>query len=159
MISKKLSQMLIKQIGDELFASHYYLGISAYFASESLDKWAEFFKAQSEEERGHAMRIINFLIDVGIDFTLPAVGEAKAKFPSAESAVESALKHEQKVTKSFQTMAQVAMQEKDFSGFQFLQWFLEEQVEEEALMQKCLDVLRGVRNPFEAQEFLPEREH
>jgi ferritin len=159
MISKKLSQMLSKQIGDELFASHYYLGISAYFARESLEKWAEFFKAQSEEERGHALRIINFLIDVGIDFTLPAVGEAKAKYPSAEAAVEAALKHEQKVTKSFQTMAQVALQEKDYTGFQFLQWFLGEQVEEEALMQKCLDVLRGVPNPFEAQEFLPEREH
>lgn len=157
MISKKLSQMLGKQIGDELSASNYYLATSVYFARNSLDKWAEFFKAQSDEERGHALRIINFLVDVGVDFAIPAVGEVKVKFPSAEYAVESALKHEQKVTKSFQAMAQIALQEKDYTGFQFLQWFLEEQVEEEALMQKCLDVLRGVQNPYEAQLLLPER--
>ncbi|MCH8275436.1 MAG: ferritin [Armatimonadetes bacterium] len=157
MISKKLTKALTEQIGHEFAASHSYLGVAVYFAHRSLDKWAAFFSAQAEEERQHALKIVHFLTDVGAEFSLAPVPEAKTKFASAKAAVKAALKSEQGVSAQFHAMAETALKEKDYTSLQFLQWFIEEQVEEEALMGEVLDILEGVENPFLAEPLLPGR--
>ncbi|MBA3725029.1 MAG: ferritin [Armatimonadetes bacterium] len=158
MISKKLAKALKEQVGHELGASQIYLGMAAYFGLQDLEKWADIFHKQSVEERGHAMKIIQFLIDVDAAFTLPAVSEAPTTYDSAMEVIQSALKNEQLVTKQFQTMAQMALDEKDFTSFQFLQWFIEEQVEEEATMRKYESLLKSDPDPFRAEMIVAELE-
>lgn len=158
MISKKLGSLLEAQVGNELQASNMYLAIAVWFGQQSLDKWADFFYHQSEEEREHAMKIVRFLVDVGFPFNIPAVGASKSNYKDAKAAVNAAMKNEQTVTGQFKAMAEACMKEKDFTTFQFIQWFIEEQVEEEATMQKLLDILDSTSNAREAELHLPEEE-
>lgn len=154
MITKQLADMLRKQIGQELQAAHMYMGIGSYFAHEGLDKWAALFHEQSDEERGHAMKIVRFLSDVGEEAAFPALKESSASYASAEAAVRAALKSEQVVSDSFRKMAAAAMKHGDFTTFEFLQWFIAEQVEEEAKMSKLLELIASGVNLFVAEELL-----
>lgn len=158
MITDKLRDALERQVGHELAASQHYLGIAAYFGLENLDKWADIFYAQSQEEREHALKIIRFLIDVDKPFTFPSVAESKTSYGSAQEALQWALDNERQVTKQFKDMAEAALQEKDYTAFQFLQWFIEEQVEEEATMDKYVALLKSEANPFRAEMIISELE-
>jgi ferritin len=158
MISDKLAKALTRQIGNEMEASQQYLAVATYFALQNLDKWAALFYAQSDEERGHGMKILHFLTDVDVPATLPAVGEAKPNFKSAQDVIQKCLDWERSVTKSFHDMAETAIAEKDYTSFQFLQWFIQEQVEEEALMGKLLDIVKSGIDLFQAQLVLPDHE-
>jgi ferritin len=156
MISAPLAELLIKQIGSELTAHQNYMAISLYFRRQSLDEWAKLFHQQALEEAQHASKILNFLIDCEVEFDLPAIGAASTKFAAAIDAVKSAQASERRVTTEFQTMARVATENQDFVGFQFLQWFLEEQVEEEAKMAKIYDLVSSGVNLFQAQPLLTQ---
>ena len=155
MLTSALAQALNKQIASEFSASNHYLAIATYFAKQSLDEWAAFFFRQSEEERMHGMKILNYLIDNDADVHLPATKEARVDFPDALAAVSSALESEQKVTQQFNDMAALATKHNDFRGLQFLQWFINEQVEEEAIMGKLVDLVNSGVNLFQAQQYLP----
>lgn len=154
MISDKLRKALHAQVGNELAASHQYLAVAVYFANLSLDGWADFFYAQSDEEREHGMKIVKFLVEVDAEFTLPALAEAKPKFKSPLAVLEGCLKQEQAVTQSFKDMAAGALKDGDYVGFQFLQWFIEEQVEEESLFRGLIDLVKSDINLFQAQALL-----
>lgn len=156
-ISKKLTSMLTEQVGYEFGASQFYLAGAAYFGRMGLDKWKQIFSEQSDEERMHARKIVDFLVDVGVEFDLPSVPPAKTKFKSPLDAVKAALANEQKVTKQFNDMAAAAISEKDFTSFQFLQWFIQEQVEEEAKMGKLVQVV-GSGTDLYQQEDVGEEE-
>jgi ferritin len=155
MIKPSLEQALNEQIGHELAASNAYLGIAVYFAGESLDRWASFFYKQSEEEREHAMKIVHFLVDVDATVRIPAIGEQATSYKSGLAAVQWAQENERTVTGQFHRMADMALAEKDYTTFQFLQWFISEQVEEESSMQKLIDLIKGEENLFLAEELLP----
>ncbi len=155
MLNSDLIKALNEQIGSELGASNHYLAISSYFALQSLDEWAAFFMRQSDEERMHALKIIDFLIDNDANFDLPALPAEKTNFADALEAVNSALESERKVTQQFNNMASIAQKNGDFRGMQFLQWFIDEQVEEEASMGKLVDLVKSGLNLFQAQHFLP----
>lgn len=159
MIPKKLSDLLAAQIGHELHASHYYLGIATYFSDLNLDRWADFFHRQSLEERGHALKIARFLLNVDARFEIPAVPKCPTRFKSPVEAARVSLSNEQKVTKQFHAIADAALEEKDYTSFQFVQWFLGEQIEEEATMQKLVDLLETGVNLLESQEHVPTIEH
>lgn len=155
LISEKLANLLHEQVGHELGASQAYLATAVYFAQKSLDGWADVFYKQSEEERAHAMKIIHFLVEVNAPFALPAIAEANPTKHSSEiAAVESALEQEKTVTRQFQHMAKVAHEEGDHIGGEFLQWFLVEQIEEEATMDKLREMLASGLNPFLAEPLL-----
>ena len=155
MLSDALAQALNKQIESEFSASNHYLAIATFFAKQSLDDWAAFFFRQSDEERMHGMKILTYLIDNDSEVYLPAVAEARVDFKDALEAVLSALKSEQKVTDQFNEMADIASEHKDYRGLQFLQWFINEQVEEEAIMGKLVDLVKSGLNLFQAQQYLP----
>ena len=155
MLNKKLAQALNTQIASEFSASNHYLAIATYFAKQSLDEWAAFFFRQSEEERMHGMKILTYLIDNDAEVHLPAIAEARVDFNDALAAVSSAVASEQNVTQQFNVMAGIASEHKDYRGLQFLQWFINEQVEEEATMAKLVDVLESGINLFQAQQYLP----
>jgi ferritin len=158
MITKPLLKLLNEQIGHELSASQTYLAVAVYFARMGLDGWAAFFYRQSEEERGHALKIVRFLVDVDADFDFPAVPAAKPKFKSALEAVQQCYAWEQTVTKQFHKMCDAALANKDYTTFQFLQWFVEEQVEEEATMQKLIQIAQIGTDLLTSEPFLPQPE-
>ncbi|HEY0868261.1 MAG TPA: ferritin [Fimbriimonas sp.] len=154
MVTDRLKDMLIRQIGSELSAHSSYMGISIYFRQRSLDRWAELFNKQSIEEAGHAMKIMDFLIDNNIEFDLPGIPGSTTQFAAPVDACKAALQSEIRVSRQFQDMAVAATEEKDFRVFEFLQWFIKEQVEEESKMQKLIDLLESGINPFQAQNDL-----
>jgi ferritin len=154
MISDELQKLLVSQVAHELNAHQTYMGISLYFERESLRGWAKLFHEQSVEEAGHAQKIIAFLIDNGVEFSLPQTGTAATRYPSAHDAVETALKSEVRVTGQFNAMAEAARTAGDHRGFEFLQWFIAEQVEEERTMGALLDLVDSGINLFQAEPLL-----
>jgi len=156
MISEPLAKLLVAQISSELGAHQTYLGISLYFERQSLRRWAKVFRDQSAEEAQHASKIMAFLLDNEVEFELPGLPGATTHYKSATEAVETALASEVKVTGQFNAMATAAVEAGDHRGLQFLQWFIDEQVEEERTMRGLLDLLASGVNLFQAQELLDE---
>ena len=156
MISEPLAKLLVAQISSELGAHQTYLGISLYFERQSLHRWAKVFRDQSIEEAEHASKIMAFLLDNEVEFDLPGLSSATTHYKTPTDAVGVALASEIKVTGQFNTMATAAVAAEDHRGFQFLQWFIDEQVEEERTMRALLDLLASGVNLFQSQELLAE---
>ncbi|GMV88911.1 MAG: ferritin BfrB [Chthonomonas sp.] len=154
MISDRLAAMLVKQIASELNAHMNYYGIAIWFRRNSLDRWAKLFMNQSVEEAQHAAKIMRFLDDNGVDYDLPAIGPATTAYTDAAACVAAAAASEAKVSGEFRAMAQAASEANDATGLQFLQWFIEEQVEEETKMEKLADLVASGINLFQAEPLL-----
>ena len=158
MVSPRLADMLVRQIQSELTAHQNYMGISIYFERGALKGWGKLFHEQALEEAQHAAKIIRFLLDNDVEFDLPGLGPATTHYEDARAAVQSAAASERRVTTEFQAMAEAASDEKDFRTFQFLQWFIEEQVEEEAKMKDLTDLIDSGINLFQAEGVLSQLE-
>ncbi len=154
MISEPVTKLLVAQVAHELGAHQSYMGISLHFERQSLKGWARFFHGQSVEEAGHAAKIIEFLLDNDVTFNLPQVGGAPTSYASAREAVEAALASEIRVTGQFDALATAAREAGDHRSLQFLQWFIEEQVEEERTMRSLLDLIDSGINLFQAESHL-----
>jgi len=154
MIDSDLRKLLIAQIGSELAAHQLYMGISIYFDRQSLKRWGRFFRDQAVEEAQHAQKIMDFLTDNEIEFDLPALKATSTRYDSALAAAKRALKSERDVAGQFDRMAAVAASAGDHRGHQFLQWFIEEQVEEEAKLQSIIDLIDSGINLFQAEPLL-----
>jgi bacterioferritin B len=154
MISKRLAELLVAQIQSELTAHQNYQAIAIYFQRQSLNRWGKLFHDQAIEEATHARKIIDFLIDQEIDFDLPALPKSTTKFKSALDAVKASRDSERRVSAQFQAMATSAAEDKDHTSLQFLQWFIEEQVEEEAKVQSIVDLIESGINLFQAEALL-----
>ena len=154
MLDADLRKLLIAQIGNEFAAHALYMGISVYFDRQSLKAWGGLFKRQAIEEAQHAQKIMDFLTDNEVDFDLPAVKAVSTRFGTPLVAAQRALRSEQDVAAQFDRMAAVAAAAGDHRGFQFLQWFIEEQVEEEAKLQSIVDLIDSGINLFQAEALL-----
>jgi ferritin len=154
MISQPVSKLLVAQVAHEFGAHQTYMGISLYFERQSLKGWARFFHDQAVEEAGHGAKIMAFLIDNDVAFSLPAIKGAPTTYPSARDAVETARASEAAVTKQFNAIADAARDEADHRGAQFLRWFIDEQVEEERTMRALLDLIDSGINLFQAEAHL-----
>ncbi len=154
MISDRVRDLLIEQVAHELSAHQAYYGISLYFEGQSLKKWARLFHGQSVEEAQHATKIITFLVDNEVSLDLPAVGVGTTHYASARAAVQAALESEIRVSGQFNALAEAAQAAADHRSVQFLQWFIEEQVEEERTMRELLDLIDSGINLFAAEQLL-----
>ena len=154
MISEPATKLLVAQVGNGLAAHQTYMGISLYFTRESLNGWAKFFHEQAVEEAGHGWKIINFLVDNEVQFDLPQVGGASTTYKSAREAVEVAQASERRVTQQFENLATSAREANNNRTLQFLQWFIEEQVEEERTMAALLALIESGLNLFQAEAHL-----
>ena len=132
MISKKIEQALNDQINSELYSSYLYLAMAAYFDSENWRGFASWMKVQSQEELVHAMKIYGFVNERGGRVTLKAIDVPPAAWKSPMAAFQAAYKHEQLVTSRINNLVELATKEKDNATNVFLNWFVSEQVEEEA---------------------------
>lgn len=140
--SQKLIDAFNQQIGNEMGASMQYIAIASYFDSETLPQLAKFFYQQSEEERTHAMRFVKFINDVGGKVLIPALPAPMSEFASAEEAVSKALSWEEEVTRQIYDLVEVAKGDRNYVGVRFLDWFVEEQLEEVTSMNDLLSVIR-----------------
>ena len=140
--SQKLIDAMNAQIGNEMGASLQYVSIAAYFDAESLPQLAQFFYRQAEEERDHAMKFVKFVIDVEGTVAIPDVKAPKAGFASAEEAVRLSLDWEKEVTQQIYGLVEIAQKDKDYIALRFLDWFVNEQLEEVTTMSSLLSVVR-----------------
>jgi ferritin len=154
MIADQPKKLLVAQVASELTAHQTYMGISLHFTRHSLNGWAAFFHKQAIEEAEHGWKIINFLVDNDVEFSLPQVGGATTSYATARDAVLAAQASERKVTQQFEVLANAARDARDNRTLQFLQWFIEEQVEEERMTAALLDLLDSGINLFDAQQHL-----
>lgn len=131
MISKIMQDAMNDQINKELFSSYLYLSMAAYFEDRNLPGFAHWMRIQEAEEREHAMKLYDFLLERGGKVTLKAIDAPKTEWVSTLEVAEEVAAHEAKVTASIHSLYETALKEKDYSAQVMLQWFISEQVEEE----------------------------
>ena len=156
LISEKLAQDFNQQIANEFGASMQYISIAAHFNHRNLTLLSKLFLAQAEEEREHAMKFVKYLFDTKADVRIPAIPAATPTFPSAEAAVEAALRWEHDVTRQIIALMELAVKESDYLAQSFLQWFVDEQLEEVAKMDRLLGVIQqsGEKNLLMVEAYL-----
>lgn len=145
MLTKKLQDALNEQINKEFFAEYLYLSMSAYLESIEMEGFANYFNVQAQEEHFHAMKMFNFVHDKGGRVILKSLKEPKSEYTSVVNVIEESLKHERYVTKSINELMDVAIKENDHSVKSFLEWYVDEQVEEEATISKLLAKLKLIK--------------
>jgi ferritin len=144
MISEKIVEALNRQINAEFYSAYLYLSMSAYFESINLKGFANWMRVQAKEEVTHAMRIYNYVVDRGGRVRLLPIEQPPVEWGSPLSAFEAAYQHEMKVTGMINELVELAMQERDFATYNMLQWFINEQVEEEASTSEIVEKLKLV---------------
>jgi len=131
MLSETLLNAINDQIEHELFSSNLYLSMAAYFELNSLPGFAQWMNVQSGEERGHALKFIEYLNDVGAPVKIHAISAPPSEWNGALDVFENVLRHEQKVSSLIHTLYALALKDKDYPTQSMLKWFIDEQVEEE----------------------------
>lgn len=144
MLSSKMLDALNNQINAELYSSYLYFSMSTYFESKNLGGFANWMRVQAQEELTHAMKFYNYVNERGGKVNAKAIDGPPTEWPSAVSVFDETLRHEQKVTGLINELANLAVTEKDHATGNFLQWFIAEQVEEEATADNILNQLKLV---------------
>lgn len=153
MLSKKMLESLNEQINKEIYSAYFYLGMSAYAASTGLNGFANWFYTQWKEELGHAKRIFDYVHRQGARVTLKAIDAPPQDFSSGADLFEKTLAHEKKVTGLIHNLVNLAKEESDLATEDFLQWFVKEQVEEEATP---AGILKKIKNAGSEEKGLSE---
>lgn len=142
LITEKINLAINEQIGHELGNSNQYVAIATYFEAECLFGLAKLYYEQASEERDHAMKFIKFLIDAGGKVVIPAIPAPRNEFGSAIEAAQFALDSELKTTDQVNELVSLATAEKNYIALNFLQWFVNEQLEEVSSAETRLSVIR-----------------
>jgi ferritin len=156
LISAELAKAFNEQIGHEFGASMQYVAIAAHFTERHLTLLAKLFMAQSDEERQHAQKFIQYLLDTKGGLNIPSIPAPKPSFASAEDAVKAALNWEKNVTQQITKLMDLAVKQNDYLAQSFLQWFIDEQLEEVVKMDRLLSVIKqsGERNLLMVEAYL-----
>lgn len=144
MLSKKLEDALNAQINAELWSSYLYLSMSAYFAADGKAGFANWFRIQASEEKDHAMKLFDFIVSRNGRVDLQPIKEVKKTWDNPLEVFEASLKHEQHVTALINNLVALARDEKDYATESMLQWFVDEQVEEEETVNGYIDSLKMI---------------
>jgi len=154
--NQKIVTAINEQIGNEFSAMLQYYAIAAHFGAEALPELSAHFYKQAEEEKAHALRFIQFVLDTGARVKIPAVSAPQAHFEVAEDAVKLSLEQEEQVTTQINALLSMAKAESDYTADNFLQWFVKEQLEEVASMGQLLRVVQraGEGNLLRVEEYL-----
>jgi len=139
MLSEKVEKALNKQIRIEAESSQIYLSMACWAESKGFEGVAEFMFAQADEEREHMLRLLKYLIERGGNADISELSKPPANFKSPKAMFEEVLKHEIFVSDSINDLVAITFEEKDFATHNFLQWYVAEQIEEEATARTILD--------------------
>jgi ferritin len=132
MISQKMQEAINDQINAELYSGYLYLAMSAYFQDINLSGFANWMRVQAQEELMHAMKFYDFLAERGGTVVLQAIEQPPATWDSPSTPFEQAYEHEVGVTQRIHNLVHLSLEERDYATNTFLDWFVNEQVEEEA---------------------------
>jgi ferritin len=146
MLKKKVLTELNKQINAELYSAYLYLSMSAWFQTQNLGGFAHWMQLQAQEEAMHAMKIFTYINDNGSAVELKGIKDPQKTWASPAAAMQDAYNHECKVSKSINDIVSLTIQEEDHATNVFLQWFVTEQVEEEAAADAVVQKLKMVEN-------------
>ncbi len=144
MISKNMESELNEQVNKEFYSAYLYLAMSAYCTKIGLPGFAHWMRLQYEEENLHVTKMYDYILDQGGEVQLKAIEEPPKEYGTPIEIFEATLEHEQFVTKSIHNLMSLAVEERDYATQAFLQWYVTEQVEEEANVQDILNPLRMV---------------
>ena len=144
MISEKLSNALSDQVNAEYYSAYLYLAMSAAADKMGLKGAANWLFVQAKEEMAHGTHMYEYILERGAQPVFAAIEQPPSSFADLKDIYEKVLEHEMKVTQRINNLATIAMQEADHAGYQFMMWFVSEQVEEEAGVSALLDKLRFI---------------
>jgi ferritin len=144
MIQDKMNRLLNDQIGEETFSGYLYLAMAAWFESRTLKGFAHWMKVQAREELAHAMKFFNYLCEAGGKVELSTIAAPKKEWPSPLAVFEESLAHEKHITARIYGLLEAANAEKDYATASMLQWFVNEQVEEESNASEILEKLKMI---------------
>lgn len=145
-MTKELHQAILDQISFEFYSSHVYLAMSAYCHKLDLDGFANFYKIQAEEERFHAMKFFNFLIEMDQDVIIDTFEQPSNSYIDIVDIFEHSLSHEKIVTSKIYNLMDIAIKDNEHATRSFLQWYVDEQVEEEANFKTHLTKLKRAKD-------------
>jgi ferritin len=155
MPSERFVNELNDQVARELAAAHQYTAVGAYYDRETFPRLAKLFYDQADEERAHAMKMVNYLRDTNSPLRLSEIKAAKTDFEDHVAPIALALENEKKTTVRIGKLFEIARETDDYASESFMQWFVDEQVEEEATMDALLQVAERVREyPMMLEEFV-----
>jgi len=146
MISKKMAKSLSKQLNREFYSAYLYLSMSAYCSNIDFNGAANWFKMQYEEEHMHATKIYNYLIEQGVHVSLQQIDKPPKKFGTILEVFQMSLEHEQYMTKNLNNLSDQALKAKDHATYNLLQWFVNEQVEEEASVEEIISKIKLIKD-------------
>jgi ferritin len=151
MLKKKIEDICNRQIEREGYSSNLYLAMAAWAETNGFSGVAGWLYSQADEERLHMLKFIKYVNERGGKAVIPALKKPDAEYKSVEDVFKEVLKHEEFVTDSINEIVSLTLDEKDFNTHNFLQWFVMEQVEEEASVKAILDKVRlvGTNNMYE----------
>jgi len=144
MIKQKIEKALNKQVELEASSSQFYLAMASWAETKGLTGIANFLYKHSDEEREHMLKIIKFINERTGQAIVPALKKPPVKYSSVKEVFESLLEHELNVTESINNVVDICLSEKDYTTYNFMQWFVAEQLEEEALARNILDKLNMI---------------
>ena len=151
MMNKKLLSEMNEQINKELYSGYLYLAMSAHFEAQNLGGFAKWMGLQAQEELEHGMKFYSFLNDLGERVELKAIDKPQTEFGTPTEVFQQVLEHEKFVTGRIHMLYEMAVSEKDYAAQVFLQWFVNEQVEEE---KNATEILESLKRAGDSANFL-----
>lgn len=136
-----MEEILNLQVGKEAYASALYLAMASWAENKGYEGISEWFYAQSEEERVHMLKFLRYVNERGGHGIVPLVDQPPVEFKDVKNVFDASLEHEQMVTRSINEIVALALEEKDFTTHNWIQWFVTEQLEEESSVQRIIDKL------------------
>jgi ferritin len=160
LISDQLAAGINQQIANEYGANLQYLSIAGFFHNAKLTLLEKLFFAQAAEENTHALKFVHYMLDTQAGLEIPPIPAPKPSFSSAEEAASAALKWEKEVTEQITALMKIAVADDDFLSQDFLQWYINEQLEEINKMERILEVIKraGDRNLLMVEAYLAHLE-
>lgn len=158
MTTSKFAAQLTVQIGEEFAAHQQYLAIAAHYEGMTLPQLAGCFYRQAAEERGHALMMVQYLLDTDQPVNIPATAAPRCDLEGAVAPIELAVEQEKTVSAQINGLTRIARDDNDFAAEQFMQWFIKEQVEEVSKMQDLLAVARRSEDDLNDIETYVERD-
>lgn len=142
MLNKKMQKAINEQINKEFYSEYLYLSMAAYLEDQGLSGMANFMKVQAEEERFHAMKFFDYVNERGGRVFLKKIDQPEEEFDSVLAVFEDSLEHEKFVTKSINELMDIAIEINDHATRSFLNWYVDEQVEEEDTFSNIVNQLK-----------------
>lgn len=144
MMTQKLQEAINKQINEELFSAYLYLSMAAWLDGKNFKGVSHWMNIQAQEELGHAMKFVNFMQERGAKVVYAQIASPQTDWETLVNVFEDTCKHEAMITSYINDLVDLALKERDHAAYNLLQWFVDEQVEEEASAQEILEKMKLV---------------